>query len=260
MGDIARGARESYHRIKRPDEGGDSVRYNALIMERSGTRREALVVMAKAPVVGTVKTRLHGALGAERATELYRCMLRDTISTVQQVCDERASVEPVLCYSPAADLAAFSGIVGHWRAIPQRGDDLGERLANCLRDLFDARMDATAIIGADSPTLPARHVLAAFDALDDGANVVLGPTRDGGYYLFASDGPHVGMFERVPWSTEAVFDVSCARAKALDLHLSVIETWYDVDEPSDLAGLIRDAAPTSSCRQFLDDVSRPSQG
>jgi rSAM/selenodomain-associated transferase 1 len=218
---------------------------------------ETLAIMAKAPREGQVKTRLRGALGSRRATALYACMLADTFGLAARARSERGGLRVALCYAPedaAAELAAMG--LGYDRAFAQRGADLGARLANCFRDALGAGAEAVVVAGADSPTLPVERVAEAFDALAGGADVVLGPTEDGGYYLVGARRLHEPLFRDVAWSTDRVLAVTLERARSHGLGVRLLEPWYDVDEPADLDRLRRDAAPGSACRAFLDESPR----
>jgi rSAM/selenodomain-associated transferase 1 len=215
--------------------------------------REAIVVMAKAPRVGAVKTRLYPALGPDRATELYACFLRDTLAVAERARGLRPSVDVVLCYAPADDLAGFDGLVSEGvAAIPQRGADLGERLTNAVRDVAGLGFGSAVVVGADSPTLPVERLVDAFVALERGADVVLGPTADGGYYLVGVRGARDDVFRDVDWSTSAVFAQTLERAATARLRTVLLDEWFDVDEPADLERLRLDCGAASHTRAFLN--------
>jgi rSAM/selenodomain-associated transferase 1 len=215
---------------------------------------ETLVVMAKAPRVGTVKTRLHAALGAERATALYRCFIRDTFALADRVRTGRPDLTTIVCFAPEGDEVALRGLVPERiRQLVQRGADLGERLANCFCDVLSSAADRVVVVGADSPTLPHAYVAQAFEALAAGADVVVGPTLDGGYYLVGARALHEALFRDVPWSTAGVLAATLANAAEAGLSVAVLPTWYDVDEPSDLDRLRADLASCPSTRAFFGD-------
>jgi hypothetical protein len=215
---------------------------------RRETLREALVVMAKAPLVGSVKTRLHGELGAELATELYRCFLRDTFALVASVRAVRPGLKSVLCFAPEGAAGAFEGLVApDVVRIAQRGEGLGERLVNCFRDVLGIGAESVVVIGADSPTLPRAYVAEAFDALAGAADVALGPTLDGGYYLVGARRLHVRLFDGVSWSTSRVLEETLERARRASLDVRLLGEWYDVDEPADLDRLRADLTRRGGC-------------
>lgn len=215
---------------------------------RAPVLREALVVMAKAPRVGHVKTRLAGALGAERATALYECLLRDTFAMVATVCAARSGLSAVLCFTPDDAATAFDGLVAPDVArLAQRGDGLGERLVSAFRDVLARGAESVVVIGADSPTLPASTVGDAFDALAEGVDVALGPTVDGGYYVIGARRVHETLFDDIPWSTDRVWAATLDRARQASLDVRVLHVWYDVDEPADLDRLRADLMRADGC-------------
>ena len=162
--------------------------------------KEALVLMAKAPRSGEVKTRLISALGADEANRLYIAFLCDTFALMEDVMDEREELTIALCYTPEGDEEAFEEVEREGSLmIPQRGDDLGARLFNCFADLFALGFESVVAIGADSPTLPGKFVFDAFDCFESDDDVVIGPAEDGGYYLIGMRKLHRRIFEDIPW-------------------------------------------------------------
>jgi hypothetical protein len=226
--------------------------------------KEALVVMAKAPRAGAVKTRLAGALTPEEAAGLYVAFLSDTFALAEEVMAERAEdAEPalVLCYTPEGEEEAFEEVEREGSLMmAQRGDGLGARLRNCFADLFARGFDRVVAIGGDSPTLPGELLYDAFDSLEHENDAIAGPTRDGGYYLIGMRRLHERLFEDVPWSTDGVMAATEVRAREAGLNLIVMPEWYDVDTPDELAQLkdelrqTRDGAPFT--RRFLKELAK----
>jgi uncharacterized protein len=96
------------------------------------------------------------------------------------------------------------------------------------------------LIGSDNPTLPAELIHTADVALQADADLAIGPSADGGYYLIGMRQPHLGLFERIDWSTPLVYAQTLARADELGLRVQPVREWYDVDEPTDLERLERE--------------------
>lgn len=199
-----------------------------------------LGVMARAPVAGRCKTRLAGALGAEPAARLYEAMLVDTL--------EALSILParhVLLAAPEDDgLAMLRALAPRgWEVVAQRGDGLGARLTNALRDLCREH-DLVCLLDSDSPTLPMSTLAEGLSDLRcrQPGTVVAGPCDDGGYYLIGMRALEVGVFENIPWSTPHVMATTRARCAELGLTLVELPTWFDVDEPSDVDRLAADLA------------------
>ena len=196
--------------------------------------------MMRVPGREAVKTRLHAALGPEAATLLYRCLVLDMLDVAGRV----PGVLPVAAFSPPAAEAAMAGLVpGGMRCVAQRGDDLGARMANLIADLLAAGHPGVLVTGSDLPTVPIEHLAEAARVLSgDGADVVLGPAEDGGYYVIGLRRPAPELFADVAWGTAAVLEVTLARARALGLRAHLLPEWHDVDTVDDVARLRRDLA------------------
>jgi rSAM/selenodomain-associated transferase 1 len=198
----------------------------------------AVAIMAKAPGMSVVKSRLHGSLTADQATELYRCFLLDRADAVLALHE----VEGVVAFTPAEAEAHMKALLpAGLQLVPQQGADLGERLSNLLAELLARGHTCAIAIDSDSPTLPMSYVLEAAKTLDDGScDVVLGPCEDGGYYLIGLCSPQPALFRDIAWSTDSVFRTTVAKARALGLRVHVLPTWFDVDTEADLARLHAD--------------------
>ena len=200
--------------------------------------KEALVLLAKAPLPHQVKTRLIGTLTAEDAADLYAAFLSDTFALMEEVAAEREAARLVLCYTPAGEEEAFEKVEREGSLmLLQRGTTLGERLQNCFADLFELGYTSVVILGGDSPTLPGENVWAAFESLTNDNQVVIGPTEDAGYYLIGMRALHQTLLQDTPWSTKEV--LAGLRAHAPDAKLELIElpAWYEVDTAEELERL-----------------------
>lgn len=195
--------------------------------------KPAIGLFAKAPIPGRVKTRLCPPLDATSAARLYAAFLSDQAAML----DANETWE-WCAMSPEPD-----ALRDHWpsgaplpRAFrPQIGNDLGERMAHALALLLEEHPSAM-LVGSDHPTLPAHLLMDAVRALED-ADLVLGPTLDGGLYAIGSSRPLFELLRGIPWSTNAVFETVAARARLLGLHSVRLPHWYDVDDAKDLAFL-----------------------
>ena len=187
--------------------------------------------MAKYPMPGRVKTRLAVAIGAAAAAALSRAFIRDLA--------ERLAALPYAvtwAYWPRG--APFRGLLGTlpagWRCGLQRGQDLGERMANAIRDELRRGAGPVLVIGADVPHVPAATLAEAAAALTAGCDLVLGPAADGGYYLIGVKTWRPALFSRMRWGSDAVFTATRQRARRLGLRTHVLAPIFDVDEPEDL--------------------------
>ncbi len=197
--------------------------------------KRVLALFAKAPVPGQVKTRLCPPLNLEQAASLYEAMLRDIIEQTAAVPD----VERALWFTPDEARDWFERAAPGFRLHPQRGETLGERMAQLFRS--HAREGGRRIVlrGTDSPTLPRQVIDDAFAALDE-HDLVLCPDRDGGYNLIGLRGPADALFS-LPMSTASVLDETLRRARALGHSVRVLAAHHDVDTAADLAALVPDA-------------------
>lgn len=200
----------------------------------------AVAVMAKVPGATAVKSRLHPVLGAQLATRLYECFLRDRLDALSRV----AGIDRVLAFTPAEARDVMAVMLPRGFAlVPQRGPELGARLHALLAELLDAGHPGAIAIDSDSPTLPMRYVADAATLLAAGdADVAVGPCDDGGYYLIGVREPQPALFENMPWSTPEVLPLTLERARNRGLRLRLLPAWFDVDTEADLARLQRELA------------------
>ena len=213
----------------------------------------AVVIMARQPMPGAVKTRLQPLLADIDIAALYDGFLRDRISQVRSL----RGVAPVIAYTPAESRPFFAELAPDFLLLPQIGNGLSARLTCLFQQLLGMGHDGVIATDSDSPTLPAENLQAAVDRLAAGcADVVLGPSDDGGYYLIGLRQPHPALFDAMPWSTPQVYEETVARAAALDLRVSSLAPWYDVDTPAEFERLraqmkrLGNAAPPYT-RQFF---------
>jgi len=235
----------------------------AIALEPLNSR--ALILFAKNPLPGSVKTRLSPPLTHTEAAALYRCMILDTVAMASSLC----SISTFIFFQDdpgAADCfkTIAPGIVSH----PQRGEDLGERMKNAFAGLFSHGFAQVAIIGTDSPDLPPEHIMKAFALLEhEHTDVVFGPAGDGGYYLLAMKRVWEGLFTGLPWSSAGLLTASICRAENLRLGAAFLPEWHDIDTGADLKRpeLLDEKCPAVNTRAFLTsghrlDSQPPSDG
>jgi len=210
----------------------------------------ALIVVAKRPAPGKTKTRLSPPLTPELASALYESFLFDTLDQMRQVADSHH----VIAYLDECEY--FQRLAPDFELIPQEGHDLGERLDNALTFYLSRGYERVVIMDSDSPTLPASYLSQAFNVLSDGADVVLGPCDDGGYYLIGLKKPTPRLLREVHMSTPTVAVETMALAKEEGLDLVTLPTWYDIDDLASLARLIKemithDSTNMTHTRRFI---------
>lgn len=192
-----------------------------------------LIVFAKVPEPGRVKTRLADTLGPERAAEIYHAMGRGIVDGVRN-----GDWTTMVCHAPDDGGSAMREWLGDdgLQFTPQGPGDLGARMDRAFRHAF-AKSNAemtVCLIGTDAPDLTAPLVAEAFDRLEIGADVVLGPALDGGYYLVGLSSPAPTLFEDISWSTPEVLATTRLRIREAGLRSSELRTLRDVDEVEDL--------------------------
>src|SRR6266849_10009933 len=191
-----------------------------------------LVVMAKAPKPGMVKTRLAQGLPVEAVTELYRCLLDDTMALARSL----GTVEvAIMC--PALDVEELTrlarGVVG---VVAQKGEGLAAGLTSVFAHYAVPGPHRVVAFNSDSPPLPASVLGSAFEALI-GHDVVVGPTHDGGYYLVGAKAVHPALFHGDGMGTKSALEALLARARGLQLSVGFTDPFYDIDVEGDLARL-----------------------
>jgi rSAM/selenodomain-associated transferase 1 len=187
-------------------------------------------VVAKAPRPGSSKTRLVPPLSPDQAARVATAFLLDTLELVRS-----SGFHPRVVCRDAGEQAALQALLGpHVPVLAQPGGGLGDALASALQAGLADGFPAAAVLAADSPTLPPDVLRQAFASQ---ADVALGPSRDGGYYLLSARSVHPALFHDMPWSTAAVFDETVRRCALLGLHVRQLPTWYDVDDVADLVRL-----------------------
>ena len=192
-------------------------------------------MMIRHPEPGKVKTRLAKVYGDAFVAELYGCFVDDLLDRLAA-----GRFQLALTFTPADRYHDVRERFGdRFRYLPQEGGDLGERMERAFSVCFSLGFDTVVLIGSDTPDLPAEVIEEAFDALEDGAEAVLGPACDGGYYLigFRSDTFEPAVFTGIPWGEGTVFErsVEILRRRGLRPHLTPL--WRDIDRAEDLTDL-----------------------
>lgn len=208
-----------------------TIAVEAIARRHPNISRRRLVVFTRYPLPGSAKTRLIPAIGADAAAELQMDMTHHTLATARAWSDNYDDIEVRYTGGTYASMVRTFGRDLYYA--PQRGDTLGERMADAAADAFRYRCDKVVIIGCDCPGLDAKLLRTAFHHLRS-ADVVLGPAKDGGYYLIGLRRDTPGLFDRIAWGTNEVLRQTLDRAAQLSLTASLLPELCDVDEPDDL--------------------------
>jgi rSAM/selenodomain-associated transferase 1 len=215
------------------------------------TPRRVAVVFAKRPAPGGVKTRMCPPLTHEQAAALYAAMLEDVLATTRAAAEESGARAWLVVHPPDAVDELAARCPPGFAVFPQRGADLGERMANALQSAADAGFERILLRGSDNPSLPRADLARAFAALDD-ADLAVGPDRDGGYGWIALRRPVPGLFDHAMSTATALAD-TLARAAASGLRVRQLEPHFDLDTAPDLLLLAaeRRAGRVGECPRTL---------
>lgn len=191
---------------------------------------QALGILVQAPIPGRVKSRLAVEVGPSTAAEVYQQAGRRVVAATLG-----AGHRTVVWYAPASEAAYVRDWLrdlGRFELRPQSAGSLGTRLAAAFARHFRDGADRVVLIGTDCPGVDRRLVLEAFATLGS-ADVVMGPTLDGGYYLLGLHEPQPMLFQDIAWTTGTVAAQTRARAAALGLRVRVLRPLRDVDTARD---------------------------
>jgi hypothetical protein len=216
------------------------------------TPDSALIIFAKAPIPGQVKTRLCPPLSPDEAAGLHGSFVLDMLERSRsptrtlplRVGREGWGWDRFVACLPSAAHVFFKILEERHgvRLLAQAGEDLGARMAGALDDVFARGYRRALVIGTDLPTLPGSAFGEAFRLLD-AHDLVLGPAQDGGYYLIGLRRPAPELFAGIPWSTDRVLALTQSKASAAGLKTALLPVRRDVDTLDDLLALINEAGP-----------------
>lgn len=190
-----------------------------------------IILFAKAPIAGTVKTRLAADVGPETAAQLYRTLLRDTVilCTYSRLAAVELHVATDSQHPFFMTLAKELDI----SIVPQCDGDLGQRMHTALREAFKNK-EFAVLIGSDCPAMSPDYLARAFEKLDAGCDCVIGPAEDGGYVLLGMRRTQPDLFQNMPWSQEHLLDRTRSVLTSINYSYEELDTLWDVDDLQDL--------------------------
>jgi rSAM/selenodomain-associated transferase 1 len=199
---------------------------------RSPGSDRVLVIMAKAPRPGAVKTRLAPSLSAAAVTAFYCCLLEDTLALVRSLCDVEVAI---MC--PESDVNELAQLAGDGASVvAQKGEGLAAGLTSVFAHFAEGHQRRIIAFNSDSPHLPRSVLEDAFETLA-AHDVVVGPTQDGGYYLVGATASHHTLFAGDGMGTRTALQKLLSRARALGLSVGFADPFYDIDVGDDLIRL-----------------------
>lgn len=196
----------------------------------------AIIIMAKTPRAGFVKTRLGPILSERECAEIAACFLKDAVIKSFLVTEN-----VFVAFSPADSRTEIEKLVPNkTNLLVQEGEDLGERMKSAFLMAEKQNFSPIVMIGTDSPTLPVEFLKKALEAFFNAqTKIVLGKSEDGGFYLIGLRNWTEGLFENVEWSSEETFKKTFENARKLfNENPFQIPAWFDVDTPQDFERLI----------------------
>lgn len=192
--------------------------------------KKGLMLFAREPLLGSVKTRLAAIVGDEAAVELYESMLQDVL----KICRQLNDIESVVFWSCEEASLQYLADRYQCRSRSQVGVNLGERMQAAFEEMFNAGWELSCIIGSDAPDLPLSYIEEAYRLLaTQQTDVVFGPSMDGGYYLIGMRRVLPELFADIPWSTADVLEQSLEAARHSGLRTALLPEWQDIDTYED---------------------------
>ena len=191
----------------------------------------AIIIFARYPNKGKVKTRLAKEIGEESALEFYKSCAENTFAECKKLKSEKILL--YIFYSDVKDKTLISKWAGFdFIPIPQNGTTLGERMQNAFEEVFASGVKKAVIIGTDVPDIEANLIKDSCDILNS-ADTVIGPSADGGYYLLGMKKTHNFLFDDIKWSTHPFFAETCNRIVKNRLTFFILPKLIDIDIKDD---------------------------
>lgn len=184
-----------------------------------------LIIFQKNPMLGKVKTRLAKTIGDEAALSIYQALVHLTKTQAKSF-----DAQVLVYYS---DFLPDQEVEDSWIQRVQNGKDLGERMSSAFQDAFEAGFEKVLIIGTDCPLITEEILNEAVSKLSS-SDLVIGPARDGGYYLLGMSRLYAQVFQGINWSTDQVLSQTVAVAQKLGLSVSFLQEFSDIDTLEDL--------------------------
>jgi rSAM/selenodomain-associated transferase 1 len=196
--------------------------------------KNALIIIAKHPDKGSVKTRLSGKMTDEDRLKIYTFLLKSTFSRLGSI----NRVDTFIAFAPKHAERYFSSFGLYLLPLPE--GDLGVKMFHAFREVFSNGYQKAALVGVDIPDLSSHIIQKGFELLNN-SDVVFGPAQDGGYYLIGMKKPIHALFHEIPWSSEITLQRSREKARALGYTVSLTEKLSDIDTIEDVkkAGFLK---------------------
>ncbi len=204
--------------------------------------KNCVIVFLKYPEPGKVKTRLAKTLGDKIAADFYKCCTEYTLMQLNNTKDRET--ENLIFYSDESQKSKIRNWLGSkYKIFKQQGKDLGEKMQNAFQEVFKNNYDKAIIIGTDLPDISSQLIIKAFHELDNN-DFVIGPSKDGGYYLLGMKSLQKSLFEKISWSTENVLQETLKKLNSLSGKVKVLNKLNDIDTEIELINWIEENKTT----------------
>ena len=201
-----------------------------------------ILLFARLPVLGKVKTRLKSALSSIEILALYEAMLKRIVSLLNE--GNLAEVQLWLDNNPSNENKFVADLPWHFKMNEQVGRDLGDKMNFAInKSLVSNNSKCALLLGSDCPALTLEYVDNALCLLNEGAQLVLGPAEDGGYVLIGVNKSYPELFQGIQWGTDKVLEETILKAKSIGVDYVCLEPLWDVDRPDDI-GRLSELEPT----------------
>ena len=208
--------------------------------------KQALICFTRVPTPGRTKTRLMGLLTPEQCVQLHTAFLRDLAAVY-----DKLEMPLYVAYTDDPDWSILGKILHHAEGFfPQTGETLGDKMANAIEYVLSLGFDAVVLTGADLPLMTASHLETGFEALTT-ADIAIGPTVDGGYYLIGMKQSHPEVFRVPGYGGSSVYENTLVAIRGSGLTVQAALPCADVDIPEDLKNCLKNVAPGSETGKLL---------
>ena len=212
--------------------------------------KKAVICFTRVPKPGLTKTRLLPVLDPHQCVRLHWAFLKDLAGTYRKL-----DAHLFVAYTPDADWESLKTVFPHAGFYPQKGNDLGERMYRVIRKVLGLGYESVILTGADLPLMTPEHLAKGFAVLEE-ADIAIGPTSDGGYYLVGMKQPHRAIFENQRYGGETVLENTKAAGEAAGLTVVLANPCDDVDTPEDLRSLTMELSSETATFQYLTKLKK----
>lgn len=213
--------------------------------------KKAIICFTRVPKPGVTKTRLLPILTGDQCARLHTAFLKDLASVYENV-----AADLYVAYTADPDWEMLKDIFSTaYGFFPQEGADLGEKMYNALSCVLERGYESVVLTGADLPLMKETHLEAGFAALDR-ADIAIGPTSDGGYYLIGMKAPHEEIFCVSGYGGATALENTLTAGQQAGLEIALTLPCDDVDTPEDLRGLMGRLSPESATFRYLQQLKK----